>query len=175
MRNRLYALVGLFLLAVLLGSVPCSVASDSAAGGGVVGAVIGGTPSLGDYAADEEEGGAAYAVTLTFDPNSISVDRGTTAWVDLYVHNDGSSAFTATSCKIKVKYSNGVKEKLGCSLSGSFTVYPGGTVVLDWWFLPGTSAPLGKSTWTVTLIGTVGGTKVKSGSGLEIIYITAPR
>lgn len=168
MRNSLYVVVGLFILVVLIGSVPCSLATDSAATGALTG-VVGGAPDPADQATDEASA-ILYPVTLTFNPSSIVVPPGGSSYVSLSVHNSGTLSFHVTRCKATARWSNGVKQKINCGII--ITTSPGATLVINpWGFTVPYGAPWGKSVWTIILVGTVGRTKAKSGKGLETIYV----
>jgi len=113
-----------------------------------------------------------YAMSVTFSPNSFSLARGAHKTVTVYFLDSGAKAFVATGCKLTVKYSTGVTVKGTCTWGAPFTFQPGVKYFGSWTFSVGSTAPVGVSTWTTTLTGTVGGIPMQSKAGVVHITIT---
>jgi len=163
--NRFGEFTILLMLFVLLDSTPLIAAGD------LVG--FGSSDSNGALAlaSQESENAPLYPIVLTFVPSVIAIPRGGYGYVTLYVYNGGASAFTVTACKVKIRWSTGVKEKGYCGIA-TFVIYPGQTVPVAWTWEVGAGAPVGASLWTLILKGYVGATKMKSNKGLQTVIVT---
>ena len=112
-----------------------------------------------------------YALSLSFSPNTFWVPRGLSKTTATTIINNGASAFVATGCRLTIKWSTGQTVIGICTWSTysykAHTSYRG-----SFYFAVGFTAPLGISTWTVVITGTVNGTPMQSQPAVATITIT---
>ena len=141
MKEKSTAIGALLLLATLL-NAGALVAADSPSVGG--GSDAGGSPVAAR---------PVYPLTVTFSPNPISMPTPGRDVVTIILYNGGSYAFVVKGCKTRITWSTGKTTTGTCHFKG-VTVQVGMTYDgTNWIWTLGKNAPLGKSTWVVTVLG----------------------